>query len=828
MPLKTSRGIVVSGLVLAVSHLLFQVIQRPWLPESLPILADCALALLTSVAAWRASMRSHGFGRTLWLCVTCAAALWAVSFAIGAAITAFSTLENALNTFWYLTIIFIMVWMAFALPLFLSEDRGKPGVDWLRALDVAQLGILAFSTYLFFFYIPSTAQVPDVRRTRYFMILQLTRGAFLALGYLYRGWRSQYPDLRNLHLRLSAFFVAYSIPAALFFHARTVWHWPDYLVGFIGDLPVFFLLVTAVGWKEPQESAPQGKELEHPGGTLWMQLLPVLMSISVVAVSSLVSAQYFHMAYITVTASFVCYAARLFVMQQRQRALWAKLGAAEEKFSKAFTSNPTAILISRLSDGMCIDANERALQLINATREEVIGRTTVELGIFENMAQRDKIVQSIRSQGFVRGMSFNFRTRGRTMVESLLSAEVIKCDGESLLISSVLDMTELRKVTQQLRHAQKMELVGTLAGGVAHDFNNLMMIITGYSHLVLTSGLSGEVAEQIRRIREAADRAALLTRQLLAFSRRQMLQPRHINLNTAIFTLEGILRSTLPETISVRNSLAPDLGTVLVDPAQMDQVIMNLAINARDAMSNGGKLVFETRNLDLSSPFPQGDFQIPPGRYIMLIVSDTGVGISAEYLERVFEPFFTTKDVGSGTGLGLSMVYGIVKQSGGYVWVNSEPGTGTTFKICLPRVDQPAEIIEPADLEPEHLRGTETVLVVDDDQRICEVTASILHRLGYTVIIARSGEEALRCAHDFQGEIHLLLTDHVMATISGPRLAQQLKAQRPAMRVLYMSGYPRFSCATEAVHFPEAFLAKPFGPSDLAREARKVLSQAVA
>jgi CheY-like chemotaxis protein len=264
---------------------------------------------------------------------------------------------------------------------------------------------------------------------------------------------------------------------------------------------------------------------------------------------------------------------------------------------------------------------------------------------------------------------------------------------------------------------------------------------------------------------------------------------------------------------------------VYADPVQMEQVVMNLAINARDAMPQGGKLVFETKNLDLTSPYPERGFEIPAGRYVMLIVTDTGVGIRPEHLDRIFEPFFTTKGVGTGTGLGLSTVYGIVKQSGGYIWAYSDVGVGTTFKVCLPRVESPADVIKPAEAQPENLSGTETVLVVDDDKRVCELTARILGQYGYQVITANSGEDAQQRARECPEEIQLLVTDVVMSGTSGRELAHQLKTRRPSLKILYMSGYPHLALSgNRVVDFSEATLTKPFAPTDLARHARRALN----
>jgi two-component system, cell cycle sensor histidine kinase and response regulator CckA len=688
-------------------------------------------------------------------------------------------------------------------------------------MDILQFGIIVFSAFLVFFYIPSFQLVSDAQRLWYLSALHLTRDSFLALGYLYRGWRSRIPGLRRLHFRLVAFFVAYELPSLLI-PALQAKHWPFPLLSLITDVAPLLLLFTAATWQETGVPAVQ-QRLTRRQGIVWTQAAAVVMPLSVVVLALRMPSQHLRLAWIMVTGSFVCYAARLLLMHREQSSTLSRLAAAEEKFSKAFRSSPAAITISRLSDGKFIDVNDRCLQLMNRTREEMIGKTSIDMGLFENPADRTRLADALRKNGSVWDMSINFRARD-TVLDTLVSAELVEIEGEPLIIASILDMTEFKSVIQQLHHAQRMELVGALAGGVAHDFNNLLTVITGYSALALAKPMDSELTEEISQIKEAAGKAAGLTRQLLAFSRRQVLQPRNISLNKVIAPLEKLLHRTLGANIELLTSLDRDLGTVHADPAQIEQVVINLAVNARDAMPGGGKLLFETKNLDLSAPYTERGFEIPAGRYVMLAVTDTGTGIAPEHLGRIFEPFFTTKQPGHGTGLGLSTVYGIVRQSEGHVWVYSDVGVGSTFKICLPRVDSPAEVVKPLNLDPESLRGTETVLVVDDDVRVCELTAKVLSQYGYHVIAAHSSEDALRRAREFSDEIHLLVTDVVMAKGSGLELARRLKATRPGLVVLYMSGYPHLAITQDSVvNLGTITLPKPFTPSDLAREARRAL-----
>jgi PAS domain S-box-containing protein len=383
----------------------------------------------------------------------------------------------------------------------------------------------------------------------------------------------------------------------------------------------------------------------------------------------------------------------------------------------------------------------------------------------------------------------------------------------------------LHKAEEQLRQSQKMEAIGRLAGGVAHDINNMMTVVIGYGEILLGQlPPDSPLRENVQVMKEAGDRAAMITRQLLAFSRKQVLMPVVANLNEIVSNMERVLRRVIGEDIEVACHLEPKLGCAKVDLNQMDQVIMNLAINARDAMVQGGKLIMETRNVILDESHAQETPELQPGRYVMLAVTDTGCGMDEYTKSRLFEPFFTTKELGKGTGLGLATVYGIVKQSGGYIYAFSEPGHGTTFKVYLPQVSDPAS--PRPSLEPvESTDGTETVLLVEDDDSVRAVTRSILQRSGYVVLEAADGAEAIQLCAKESRPIHILLTDAIMPNISGRVLAQRVTQCRPGIKVLFMSGHADDQILGHGALTAEKTIQKPFTPAELTRRVRQALDE---
>jgi two-component system, cell cycle sensor histidine kinase and response regulator CckA len=392
------------------------------------------------------------------------------------------------------------------------------------------------------------------------------------------------------------------------------------------------------------------------------------------------------------------------------------------------------------------------------------------------------------------------------------------------------DVSVQRQLQAQLLQAQKMEAIGRLAGGVAHDFNNLLTVMTGYSEQLIDRL---EARDPLRRkaeaIRSSTQRAAALTQQLLAFSRRQMQQPRVVDLNEVVNRMNRLLRRLIGEDIELVSELAPDPTCVRADPLHLEQVLMNLAVNARDAMPHGGVLTLATAGVVLEADQLAERPQMPPGEYAMLTVRDTGCGMDAETKKRLFEPFFTTKEQGKGTGLGLSTVYGIIKQNGGYIWVESEPGHGCVFRIYLPLVAEAVDASSVSAPAPEAPRGSETLLVVEDDDDVRRLLKDELQQFGYTVLDASNGGEALLFCEKYPGVIHALVTDVVMPHMDGYEVAERLRAVRPGMRTLFISGYSDQAAARQSRERPgDAFLAKPFTPGVLAGRVREVLAMSAA
>jgi PAS domain S-box-containing protein len=481
--------------------------------------------------------------------------------------------------------------------------------------------------------------------------------------------------------------------------------------------------------------------------------------------------------------------------------------------------------------GRFLDVNPALIAMLGYESVEDLLRLDARREVFVNPQELERLAEDYRRTENLNGVEVQWRRKdGRIIVVRLSGcAATINDEPEEVLELIAEDVTDRRQLEEQLRQAQKMDAVGRLAGGVAHDFNNLLMVINGYTEVLLEQLEKGSAMHgKVQSIQHAADRAATLTRQLLAFSRKQLRELKVVDVNAVIGDMERLLRPLIGENIELVTHLSPEDLHTRADAGQLEQVIMNLVVNAKDAMPEGGKLSVHSAGVTVRHNFSEHRF-IQPGHYAVISVTDTGQGMDKETQSRIFEPFFTTKDKGKGTGLGLSTVYGIVKQSNGYVFAQSELGAGTTFYVYLPRVEDPAEELTPAPSEQSEAGGCETVLLVEDEESVRELVCLTLTARGYKVLEAENGECGLRIAESCQEHIDILITDVVMPGIGGRELAKKLLALRPGISVLYLSGYTEDTVITQGALGPStAFLQKPFTLQNLAKKVREVLRSRVA
>ena len=486
-------------------------------------------------------------------------------------------------------------------------------------------------------------------------------------------------------------------------------------------------------------------------------------------------------------------------------------------------------IVSMSLDGVVISWNDGAERQYGYTDEEMIGRPICVLFPPDHYQEYLQIMKKVRQGEAISSYDTVRKRKDGTLINMSVSISPIETRaGEAVGASKVArDISKVKKLEEQFRQAQKLEAMGRLAVGVAHDFNNLITVISGYSAVLLDTLPPGFPARDLlAEIKNAGERAASLTRQLLIFSRKQVLEMRVVELNSLIAKSENMLKRLVGEDVDMVTVLDPTLGRINTDPGQMEQVLMNLVINARDAMPQGGKLTIETANAVLDQTYGSSHAQVNPGPYVMLAVSDTGSGMDDQTKARIFEPFFSTKAEGKGTGLGLAMIYGFVKQSGGHVFVYSEPGLGSTFKIYLPEVQDALSVVPSVTVIEDTPHGDETILLVEDDAAVRALARRVLQTCGYTVLEAAHGDEAVQMAGTHPGKIHLLVSDVVVPGINGRRLAERIVALKPGIKVLFLSGYSDNAVIRHGILASEiAFLQKPFTPNVLARKVRDTLDQ---
>ena len=477
--------------------------------------------------------------------------------------------------------------------------------------------------------------------------------------------------------------------------------------------------------------------------------------------------------------------------------------------------------------GRFLDVNPALITMLGYNSVEEVLSLDVRRDVYLNPQEIDRLTDEYRRAGSLNGVEVQWKHKDGHPITVRLSGRAASLaeEQEEVLELIAEDITERRLLEEQFRQAQKMEAVGRLAGGVAHDFNNLLMVINGYTEVLLEQLEKGTgMHQQVESIQQAADRAATLTRQLLAFSRKQLLELKVVDVNVAIGDMERLLRPLIGENIELVTRLSSESGRTRADAGQLEQVIMNLVVNAKDSMPEGGKITIQSANVVVRPNMAEHRY-IQPGRYSVISVTDTGHGMDKETLSRIFEPFFTTKEKGKGTGLGLSTVYGIVKQSNGYVFAESKVNLGTTFYVYLPRVEDTPEEAGPTTAPESEKGGCETVLLVEDEDSVRELVKVTLSSRGYNVIEAENGEAGLRLASESKDQIDILVTDVMMPGIGGRELAKRLLAVRPGIKVLYLSGYTEDAVVTQGTLGPgTAFLQKPFTLQNLAKKVREVLS----
>ena len=783
-------------------------------------------------ATWQAAGRSNSFAKTFWRLQAAGFLLWIAAQGIATIYDNF--LHRPLDQPWP-SDLFFFIWITPAFfSLFLDSSSNSGRVEWEQWLDFAQIGILIAALYVFSFEVPSHWAKHGVSLEAFALLVGYGRDVLLVTSFTLCALGSRNRKARSLFGRMAIFFLLYSVAEGPYLYLQ-VFH--RLRPGTAWDLPWSFALLgatflAATSWGRQTEGQADdeisGITPARKGSRVLLKLVPLLFPLGVLLMAAHIAEEQFALATVAVLASFGCSSARILLSEREQRASAVALQERSALLKAVFEGTGDAIYVKDLA-GRYVIANRVALRFLGKTLDQVIGKTAGDL--FESAVARrlEESDAEVLKNEDMNSFELPVTREGRARTYLMGRNAFHDAEGKAIGIISVgRDITEYRLMEERLRQSQKMEAIGTLAGGVAHDFNNILMVISGYGS-VLNDALATDpkLRGHVEQIQKAGERAASLTRQLLAFSRKQTIQPLQLNLNHIVAGIEKLLHRLIGENIKIATKLSEDLGTVLADAGQIEQVILNLAVNARDAMPEGGQLSLETRNVEFAAEEMAGTSTVKAGRYVELVVGDTGGGMDAAVQTHVFEPFFTTKPPGKGTGLGLSTVYGIVQQANGYLSFTSAPGQGTTFRILLPRISSGSGVAAADEEAAASVRGVETVLLVEDDASVCELVRAVLTSHGYSVLAARHPQEAEAICQTQGGKVDLLLTDVIMPEMSGADLSKRLTKFNPTMRVLFMSGYIDDSIVRQGVKEKEvAFLQKPFSPVSLARKVREVLDAA--
>ncbi len=821
---------VLSALVLFALHAILLLAAPHW--ALAPLLSNliqigCALvAVFTCVSVAR---RFQNYPRHFCSLAAAGFAVWCLAQTLATYYD--SILHASTNAPWPSDVIFFLSMSVPFMSLFIDRRKGFDWEQWPRIFDLTQVIILMFAAYLFTFQTPNAWQHGwGAPLSLVAWIPESARDIFLTIVFALSALFTKRSLERSLFIRMAIFFAIYLCCEVPYLYLQAI---RGLRTGTLWDLTwtLPFVSATVIFSLPIDTSLESGTELptetRRPRRWAFAQIASLVFPIIVLLMAAGIAQKQLYSAFVLVVLSFGCSVARIIFAENEQLRTTGKLEESNALLRSVFEGTGDALFIKEL-DGRYVIVNQTFANLLDLSVDMVIGKKGDELigpDGARMVAEQDRVTFET---GAVRSFEYEMTVNGKTRCFFTNKAPYRDASGKTVgIIGVVRDVTEYRHMEERLRQSQKMEAIGTLAGGVAHDFNNLLMIINGYSS-VLADALSFDhkLRSHADQIFKAGERAASLTRQLLAFSRKQTIQAGTLNLNQVISGMEKLLRRLIGENIKIATNLAHDLGPVLADAGQMEQVILNLAVNARDAMPAGGVLSFATRNVDFDDAVLSAN-SLNPGRYVEMVVSDSGIGMDLDVQTRLFEPFFTTKPVGKGTGLGLSTVYGILKQSGGHVNFTSQPGKGTTFRVYLRRTDAP-EPDNSASREKVHsLDGTETVLLVEDDANVCEFVRGVLTDHGYRVVIPQRPRQAETLFEEHGGNIDLLLSDVVMPDVSGAELARRLAAKKPQMRVLFMSGYIGDDIIRQGIQEHEVpFLQKPFTPLMLALKVREVLDAA--
>jgi PAS domain S-box-containing protein len=788
-------------------------------------LLQLVLGVLAVLAMLEARKRSSRFGRRVWFLTALGVAVYTAGQAI------YTWYEIALHfTFSYSPWISDPIFFFWMVPLIAaaasnSEEMVR-GMDWSSILDFLLLVILATAVQFSVFGDASRWQAdPEamgflkwkVRLFRDLVVLACLWGRVVV---------SDSNQVRALFRRIGTFYLAYALADATYLYREASHHGPSGTwFDLLWSVPRIVAVVVALtwDWREEIEVRPASS---IPSLNLLHYWVPLVVPLAILALSARLFSSAPALGAGLMVATFAIVGLRLRIAQSRQRRAATRLHSSNSLLHAIIEGTSEAVYLKD-AHGRYMLMNPAGARLLGSTPEEIIGKTDRELFTpdeAEAIAKSDR--EAIESGQVVTAEDI-LTSAGSS--RTYLTTKNPYCDPQGRVIGVLgisVDVTEHRRMEEQLQRAQRMESLGTFSGGIAHDFNNLITIIKGYSYLAHADAEGHPaVRDSLEQIRKAAGRASALVDQLLAFSRKQVLQLKVVSVNDIVGNVGKMLERVIGEDVQIETRLAPKLGAVRADPGQIEQVLLNLAANARDAMPGGGKLTMETADVALNGSKVGRDLNVPPGSYAVVTVSDTGVGMDEQTLARIFEPFFTTKPPGKGTGLGLAMAYGIVKQSGGYICVDSKPGLGTTFRIYLPRVNEPVEVLSHTAPMVAPQRGDQTILLVDDDSQLRELASRVLNASGYNVLEADDGEQAERLAAGHSGSIHLLLTDVVLPGHSGRETAERICRERGETRVLYMSGYPGETIAHHGIlEAGISFLQKPFFPDRLVGKVREVLN----